>query len=86
MEILFLLWLNISITGFVMMTIDKHNAIKHKKRISENTLILTACLGAALLMWISMYLIHHKTKHLKFVVGLPLITVIHIIILIICLH
>lgn len=83
---IFLLWLSISVLGFLMMAIDKHQAIKHKKRISENTLILTACLGAALFMWLSMYLLHHKTKHPKFFIGLPLIAVIQGILLILSLH
>lgn len=86
MEILFLLWATISLIGCSMIFIDKYNAVHHQKRISERTLILTACFGAALPMWISMYLIHHKTKHLKFTIGLPLIMAIHLMILFICLH
>lgn len=81
MQILFTLWLAVSIMGSLMMILDKHNAKKQKKRISEKTLILTACSGASLFMWITMYLIHHKTKHIQFSLGLPLISAVHLIIL-----
>ena len=79
METIFLIWLTINLIGSFMMIIDKHNAVYKKKRISEKTLILTCCLGGALFMWITMYLIHHKTKHLHFVILFPLCTVIHLL-------
>jgi uncharacterized membrane protein YsdA (DUF1294 family) len=31
-------------------------------------------------MWITMYLAHHKTKHLHFVICFPLFTAMHLII------
>ena len=80
METFFLIWLIINLIGSFMMMIDKYNAIHKKKRISEKTLILTSCFGGAMLMWITMYLIHHKTKHLHFVILFPLCTVIHLMI------
>ena len=80
METFFLVWLIINLIGSFMMNIDKYNAIHKKKRISEKTLILTSCFGGALLMWITMYLIHHKTKHLHFVILFPLFTVLHLLI------
>ena len=80
METVFTLWLMVNLIGCFMMIIDKHNAIHKKKRISEKTLILTSCFGGAMLMWITMYLIHHKTKHLHFVILFPLCTVIHLMI------
>ena len=85
MEILFLLWLVISCAGALMMVIDKHNAKMHKKRISEKTLILAACFGASFFMWITMYLIHHKTKHMKFTIGLPMIAAVQLFLIFICL-
>ena len=80
MQTFFLIWLIINLVGSFMMVIDKYNAIHKKKRISEKTLILTSCFGGALLMWITMYLIHHKTKHLHFVILFPLFTVLHLLI------
>ena len=80
METIFLMWLVINGIGSLMMIIDKYNAIHKKKRIRERTLILTSCFGGALLMWITMYLAHHKTKHLHFVICFPLFTAMHLII------
>ena len=80
MGIILIIWLIINVFGSLMMMIDKYNAIHKKKRISEKTLILTSCFGGAMLMWITMYLIHHKTKHLHFVILFPLCTVIHLMI------
>ena len=79
MEVLLLFWLIINVIGSLLMIIDKHNAICKKKRISEKTLILISCFGGALFMWISMYLIHHKTKHLKFVFLFPLFSFVHLL-------
>ena len=48
----------------------KHNP-KHRTR--EATLLLLSALGGSVAMLITMLLIRHKTKHLKFMVGIPLI-------------
>ena len=79
MEVYLICWLIINVIGSLLMIIDKHNAICKKKRISEKTLILISCFGGALFMWISMYLIHHKTKHLKFVFLFPLFSFVHLL-------
>lgn len=62
----------INILGFFQMYIDKKYAIKHKQRISEKRLIVTAFIGGALGTWISMYLNRHKTAKFKFKIGIPL--------------
>ena len=80
MGIILIIWLIINVFGSLMMMIDKYNAIHKKKRISEKTLILISCFGGALFMWISMYLIHHKTKHLKFVFLFPMFSFLHLLI------
>ena len=48
----------------------KHNP-KHRTR--EATLLLLSALGGSVAMLVTMLLIRHKTKHLKFMVGIPLI-------------
>ncbi len=68
-----------NIIGFIQMGIDKNKAVKHRWRIPEATLFLTAFLGSAFGSWIGMYVFHHKTKHMAFVIGMPLITVLHIL-------
>lgn len=52
---------------------DKRRAKSHRWRVPENTLLLLSALGGSPAMLITMRLIHHKTKHPKFMVGIPLI-------------
>lgn len=52
---------------------DKRRAKNHRWRVPENTLLLLSALGGSPAMLITMRLIHHKTKHPKFMVGIPLI-------------
>lgn len=68
----------ISVVGIFMTVKDKISARKHGQRISEKALMLTGLLGAALPMFITMQIIRHKTKHLKFMLGLPLEIILHI--------
>lgn len=76
----FLLWFAlISLTAVIMVAADKVAAqTKGARRISENTLLGIAALGGALAMLASMLFVRHKTKHIKFMAGLPLIIVIQI--------
>ena len=61
--------------AFILMGIDKRKAIKDVRRISEKTL-LTACgLFAALGGLIGMQVFHHKTRKLKFKLGVPLMLI-----------
>lgn len=53
--------------------IDKHKAKKHRWRISENVLIGLAVIGGFIGAFIGMQMFRHKTKHIKFVIGVPLI-------------
>ncbi len=57
---------SVNIIGFLLCYMDKRRAIKHKIRISENTLLLISLIGGALGILIGMNLFHHKTKKLKF--------------------
>ena len=52
---------------------DKFAAIKGRRRISEKALFLLSTLGGSPFMFITMKLIRHKTKHKRFMLGLPLI-------------
>lgn len=62
---------------------DKKRAIKQKQRIPEKTLMLLGLFGGAISEYITMKKIHHKTKHKKFMIGLPLEIFLHLVILII---
>ena len=61
------------------MLADKRKAIKNAWRIPEATLISVALLGGSLGCLMGMRIFRHKTRHHKFSIGLPLITTIQII-------
>ena len=64
-----------SLILFFSMGIDKRQARKEKRRISEKTLFAWALLGGAAGGWIGMRAFHHKTRHWYFKFGFPLLTV-----------
>jgi uncharacterized membrane protein YsdA (DUF1294 family) len=72
----------INALGFVLMLADKHKAKKNRWRIPEATLLCVAVLGGSLGCLWGMYAARHKTKHLKFSLGLPVILAVQIIILV----
>ena len=63
----------ISLLAIILTTHDKRAAQQRKWRVRESTLLLIAALGGSLAMLITMHIIRHKTKHAKFMVGLPVI-------------
>ena len=69
------LWylLLINAAAFFLMLADKHKAKKHRWRIPERTLIGSALLGGSIGALAGMYLFRHKTRHLKFTLGIPAI-------------
>ncbi len=66
----------INIAAFTLMGIDKHGAIEHKWRIPEKTLFLTAILLGSMGAILGMNVFRHKTKHMSFMIGMPLIFII----------
>ncbi len=64
------------------MGIDKQFARAKKKRIPEKTLWKIAWFGGAIGMWIGMLVFRHKTKHLSFKLGLPSLSIIWLVLLI----
>ena len=70
----FLLYLLlVNAVAFILMLADKIKAKKNLWRIRESTLMLSAALGGSLGATIGMYLFRHKTRHLKFTIGVPVI-------------
>ncbi len=80
MYLLFLYLIIINILAVVFTVSDKLRAIKHKRRISEFTLMTLAVLGGSVAMLITMLIIRHKTRHLKFMLGIPIIILIQLVI------
>ena len=71
--LLYLLLINAA--AFVLMLVDKVKAKKNRWRISERTLMLSAALGGSVGALLGMYTFRHKTKHLKFTLGVPAILI-----------
>jgi uncharacterized membrane protein YsdA (DUF1294 family) len=72
----YLLLLNI--IGFALMGIDKERAKKRKWRIKEKNLFLVAFIGGSIGSILGMQFFRHKTKQMKFTIGMPLILVLHV--------
>lgn len=68
----------ISIIACIVTIYDKRAAKHHRWRIPEATLLLISMLGGSVAMLLIMLLIHHKTRHLKFMLGIPAIIVLQI--------
>ena len=73
MKLLSFYLLIINALGFLLMLVDKWKARKNRWRVRESTLLLIAALGGSVGSLLGMYLFRHKTLHLKFTLGSPLI-------------
>ena len=70
--------LAINVATFLVYGIDKLKAKRAKWRISEATLLLLAAAGGSIGAWLGMKVWHHKTLHMKFRYGVPLILLLQI--------
>lgn len=68
-----------NVIGFAVMGIDKAKARKHKRRIPEKTIFVISILLGSIGTFTGMYAFRHKTRHMKFVIGIPLILVAQIV-------
>lgn len=80
MKLLLYYLIVINAFGLLIMLIDKHNAMCSKRRIPERSLLLVALIGGSFGCLCGMYLFRHKTRHLKFSIGLPVIFALHLIV------
>lgn len=67
----------ISLLTALVTCLDKLFAKKDMRRISEKALLTLGVLGGAFAEYVTMKLIRHKTLHKKFMIGLPLIILLH---------
>ena len=73
MKLLLYYLLIINAAGFLLMLVDKWKAKKNRWRIRESTLLIVAALGGSVGSLLGMYIFRHKSLHLKFTLGIPLI-------------
>ena len=79
MSTLILIYLLIvNAVAFLLMLVDKQKAKRKLWRIPESTLLLSAAIGGSIGALAGMYTFRHKTKHLKFTLGVPAILIVQI--------
>ena len=78
MEEIIIYYIAVNIAALIMYGADKIFAKKGMRRISEKARILVAAIGGAFGAYAGMELFRHKTKHTKFVVGVPILMAVHL--------
>jgi uncharacterized membrane protein YsdA (DUF1294 family) len=70
----------VSICSIVVCIYDKKISKRNnvKLRIPEKSLFIWSAVGGSVAMYITMRLIRHKTKHVSFMVGIPVIFVLQV--------
>lgn len=71
----------VNVITFGLFAYDKYCAQHDKWRIPEAKLLFWSAIGGALGAGVAMTLCHHKTLHLKFKFGVPLLLMIQIILI-----
>ena len=62
----------ISLIAIIMTVSDKNAARCGRSRVPEASLWTVALLGGSVMMYTTMKIIRHKTKHISFMIGLPI--------------
>ena len=70
----------INLISVIITIYDKHCAVKRRWRVKESTLLILSVSGGSVGMYITMLLIRHKTRHLKFMLGIPMILILQLVI------
>ena len=67
----------ISIISIIVCIYDKKISKKNKVelRVPERNLLILSAIGGSVAMFVTMLLIRHKTKHVKFMLGIPVIII-----------
>ena len=80
MEYLYAYIIVISIISVIVCFYDKFAAkVAKRHRTREAFLLLLSALGGSVAMFLTMLIIRHKTKHVKFMLGIPVIMVLQAI-------
>ncbi len=65
----------ISLISIIITAKDKIQAIRGGRRTPEKKLLALSALGGSVAMLLTMLIIRHKTRHKKFMIGIPLIII-----------
>lgn len=71
----------INLLAFVLFGVDKYKAKRGQWRISEWRLMLLSLFGGGVGALFGMYVWRHKTQHKLFVIGVPLLVILHFVFL-----
>ena len=80
-KILIVYFIIISIVSILVCIYDKKVSKKNRVelRTPEKILLILSAIGGSIAMFITMLLIRHKTKHAKFMIGIPLIIAVQVV-------
>lgn len=82
MEYILIYFAVISLITIIATVYDKKAAkSRPKHRVPEKILFLLAILGGSVAEYLTMLRIRHKTKHKRFMIGLPIIIALQVVIL-----
>ncbi len=70
----------VNAVAFMVYGIDKCRARNGKWRIPEATLLMLTVVGGSVGAWLGMKAWHHKTRHMKFRYGVPVILLLQIVV------
>jgi uncharacterized membrane protein YsdA (DUF1294 family) len=79
MEVLLLYFFVVNSIAFILAGYDKYLAIKHKRRIPENTLFTIAFFGGSIGLLLAMLLFRHKTSKSYFIIKFGIIFILQIL-------
>lgn len=71
----------VNLAAFVAFGMDKRRALRQKWRIPERTLLGIAAAGGAVGALLGMHIFHHKTRKLKFSLGVPVFLAMHVLVI-----
>lgn len=81
MEVLLLFFFIVNVIAFILGGYDKYLAVRHKSRISENTLFAAALFGGSIGLLLAMLLFRHKTSKYSFIIKFTILFLAQIILL-----
>ena len=84
-EIILIYLIVMNFAGLITMCVDKYRATSRQWRLSEKLLLGIAVFGGSIGSILGMIMFRHKTKHIQFIVGMPLILAAQIVIAILIL-
>ncbi|MGE5578760.1 MAG: DUF1294 domain-containing protein [Bacillota bacterium] len=66
----------ISLVAVILTVRDKSTARRNTLRVPERTLLIVSALGGSVAMILTMLVVRHKTRRVKFMVGIPLMIIV----------